>query len=105
MEHLIRIEFTIAKLVNHYIMVGALQKVLIGTTTLGQSGPGSNDYEGLSYTPQSSRTEVELLGSVQCHTYDIFTFFLVGESYLLYRGSSQNILSSAGTFNWFVGPV
>ena len=26
------------------------------TTTLGQSGPGSNDNEGLLHTPQISRT-------------------------------------------------
>ena len=29
---------------------------LAGTTTPGQSGPGSNGYKGVCYNPQSSRT-------------------------------------------------
>ena len=29
---------------------------MIGTTTLGQSGPGSNGNEGVLHTPQMSKT-------------------------------------------------
>ena len=44
--------------------------ILIGTTTLSLSGPGSNGNEGVLHIPQSSKTEAFTLDSVKCHTQD-----------------------------------
>ena len=51
---------------------------LSGTTTPGQSGPGSNGNEEVFYTSQISRTRTLPPDSVYCHTQDILVFFLGG---------------------------
>ena len=40
---------------------------ITGTTTLGQSGLGSNGYEGVFYIFQSSRTGTSSSDPVYCH--------------------------------------
>ena len=48
----------------------------LSTTTLSQSGPGSNDNERVLHTPQSSRNGASLSDTVECHTEDTsFSFF------------------------------
>ena len=39
------------------ILNDRIDGILIGTTTQGQSGPGSNDNEEVLQIPQSSKTE------------------------------------------------
>ena len=63
----------------------------MGTTTMGQSGPGSNDNEGVLHTSEISRTRISSLDAVQHHIQDT-TF---GGGLLICRGYSQRILSLA----------
>ena len=42
---------------NRKRLIWPIDGALTGTTTLGQSGPGSNGNEGVFHIPQSSRTE------------------------------------------------
>ena len=59
-----------------------------GTTTLGQSGLGSNGYEGVIHTPQSSRTGVSPSLTVYCHIQDIRQRWVVMQ--LMYSTAPAN---------------
>ena len=43
---------------------------LVNSTTLSQSGPGSNGNEGVLHIPQSSRTGASPSDAIECHTED-----------------------------------
>ena len=45
-----------------------LDETLAGTTSQGQSGPGSNVNQGVLHIPQTSRTRASLFNAVLCHT-------------------------------------
>ena len=67
----IRIQFNISHLFAHSQMINSFDSfiwsidgTLTGTTTLGQSGPGSNDSEGVLLIAQSSRTGAWRLDSL-----------------------------------------
>ena len=49
-------------------MIGTIDEILTGTTTLTQNGPGINHNEELLYIPQSYRTEASLSDAAYCHT-------------------------------------
>ena len=44
----------------------------MGSTAVGQNGPGSNDNEGVHHIPQSSKTGALHLDAVQCHVQDTY---------------------------------
>ena len=69
-----------------------IYETLTGTTTSGQSGPGSNGNEGVFHTTQISRTGVSPSDVVWCYTQEPLPFF-VGGVLLLCRVYSQNILT------------
>ena len=50
---------------------------LTGTTTSGQSRPGSNDNEGVLHIPQSSRTRASSSDAVYCHIQDTSSVWLI----------------------------
>ena len=53
--------------------------MLSGATTLGQSGPGNNDNEGVLYTPQSSSitgaSPSDCLVSYPGHSFDAESYY------------------------------
>ena len=74
--------------------IWSIDETLRGTTTLDQSGPGSNGNEGLLHIPQSSKTEASPSDAVCCHTQETSFIWSIDETL---RGTTTPDQSGPGS--------